>query len=92
MPYTKKEDRNKFVSNISLIRDHMQMSGVTAGDLNFMITSLCHSYMRVKGENYQTHCEIEGVLQHASKEFYRRLTTPYEDKKIEENGDIDILR
>lgn len=31
---------------------------------------------------------ITGVLENIKQEFYRRLASPYEDKKIIENGDI----
>ena len=91
MPYIKQQDRSKWSSKLTLIRDEMTYNSVTAGELNFMITSLCHFYLSKNGHNYQTHCEIEGVLQGASKEFYRKLTAPYEEEKIEENGDLEIL-
>jgi hypothetical protein len=31
---------------------------------------------------------ITGVLENIKQEFYRRVASPYEDKKILENGDI----
>lgn len=60
----------------------------TAGQLNYQITCKLLDYLATKGERYQTYCDIEGVLSHASKEMYRRKTAAYEDKKILENGDI----
>ena len=60
----------------------------TAGELNFLITMYLLDYIACKGESYQIYCEIEGVLNHISKELYRRLVEPYEDKKIKQNGDV----
>lgn len=58
------------------------------GDLNFQITELCKEYLRCKGRNYATINSIVGVLECAKLEFYRRIAVPYEDTKIQENGDV----
>lgn len=31
-----------------------------------------------------------GVFSNVSSEFYRRLASPYEDKQIKINGDVDL--
>lgn len=59
-----------------------------AGDLNFQITMLCLQYLRYNKINYQSMNDVLGALDGASKEFYRRVVSPYEDKKIKENGDV----
>jgi hypothetical protein len=61
---------------------------VTAGELNYRITELCLEFMTAHGRSYATYCTVEGVLNHVSKEFYRRSAAPYEDRKIIENGDV----
>lgn len=65
----------------------------TAGELNFMITELLTSYIRDKGKSYATLNEVIGVLECAKLELYRRVASPYEDKKMTQNGDVyqDIL-
>jgi hypothetical protein len=40
------------------------------------------------GKNYKHINEIIGVLECAKQEFYRRVAAPYEDTKIQENGDV----
>jgi hypothetical protein len=35
---------------------------------------------------------ITGVLENVKQEFYRRIATAYEEKKIIENGDIKEYR
>jgi len=58
-----------------------------AGELNYTITRLINDYVRNHGLNYQTLNDIEGALSNCSKEFNRRVVVPYEDQKIEQNGD-----
>jgi hypothetical protein len=60
----------------------------TAGELNYAITQLVLDYLSRNGERYQTFCEIEGVLGHVAKELYRRRVEPYEQLKLEVNGDV----
>lgn len=60
----------------------------TPGELNYVVTLSIKNYMENKGLSYQTINDIIGALDGASKEFYRRVAAPYEDKKIEENGDV----
>lgn len=59
------------------------------GDLNYAITTLLLRYVEKKGKCYATLNTVMGVLYCIAYEFYRRVVTPYEDKKIKENGDID---
>lgn len=79
MPYIRKEHRD-YVSHTREME--------TSGDLNFLITDLCKRYLETKGLSYITLNEIVGALTCAGAEFYRRVVVPYEDKKIEENGDV----
>lgn len=89
MPYTKKADRDRFSATLDpLLQEIVEGPSMTAGDLNYLITKLCHGYLTRKGENYATHNEVMGVLTCASSEYYARRVRPYEDKKIKENGDV----
>ena len=61
----------------------------TPGELNFVITSIVRDYFnRTDKGNYQAINDIVGALEGAKIEFYRRVAAPYEDKKIQENGDV----
>lgn len=60
----------------------------TPGELNYAITKLIKKYLEMKGESYQTYNDIAGALLNCYTELYRRKIAPYEDKKIEENGDV----
>lgn len=76
MPYIKQEDRN----------GARRIPG-TPGELNFAITDLLTTYLG--GQlSYRLINDILGALEGAKMEFYRRVAVPYEDKKLEENGDV----
>jgi hypothetical protein len=60
----------------------------TAGQLNYCITKMIKQYMEDKKLSYQVINDIVGALDGAKVEFQRRVVAPYEDKKIEENGDV----
>lgn len=57
------------------------------GELNFQITTVIKDYWKKTG-NYKGINDILGALEGAKLEFYRRIAVPYEDKKIQENGDV----
>lgn len=80
MPYIKKEDR----IGIEL---GYRRAPANAGELNYMFTIVALAYWRRNGR-YQAINDIVGALEGAKLEFYRRVAAPYEDAKIEENGDV----
>jgi hypothetical protein len=87
MPYILKKERLAFDKHLKAIGPHT----ISPGDLNYCITVLIHEYLKAHGRSYSTMNDCIGVLDAAKAEFYRRVVAPYEDKKIEENGDIEIL-
>lgn len=58
------------------------------GELNYLISLTCKTYMINEGLSYKSINDVIGVLECVKQEFYRRIAVPYEDKKIEQNGDI----
>lgn len=64
---------------------------ISQGELNYCITVLVHEYLKAHGQSYRTMNDCIGVLDAAKAEFYRRVVAPYEDIKIEQNGDIEVL-
>jgi pantothenate kinase type III len=56
------------------------------GDINYAFSRTVSALM---GDiSYGKIAMITGVLENIKQEFYRRIATKYEDKKILENGDI----
>ncbi len=81
MPYIKKDQRQKIAKG---------QKPSNPGELNYKVTTLLLQYLKDKGTSYATFNEILGVLNAVNQEFYRRWVAPYEDQKIQENGDISI--
>ena len=80
MPYIKQERREAILAGAK---------PQDAGELNFAISVLVDNYLKDKGGIRYSHLnEVVGALDCAKLELYRRLAAPYEDKKIEENGDV----
>jgi hypothetical protein len=61
-------------------------NGSYFGVLNYCITKLILD--TVPGKRYWIIAGVTGVLQNIITEFYRRYAVPYEDEKIEQNGDV----
>jgi hypothetical protein len=85
MPYIKKDRREEFDKAL----EQLPLPQNT-GELNYVFTKLCIQYFNLKpdGKNYQTINDISGALHCAADEFYRKIAAKYEDKKIDENGDV----
>ena len=91
MPYINREDRAKYQTILnelaSLIpQDRMQRPGHINYIVSLLIEKVYGRQMR-----YADHNEVVGVLNCISDEFYRRKTAPYEDEKIETEGDLTDL-
>lgn len=87
MPYIKKDDREDLGAIIGAI-DSSPFVASTSGELNYLITKLCLSYIHNNDISYQTYNDIIGALECAKLELYRRRIASYEDIKASENGDV----
>lgn len=83
MPYIREEDRAKFAPAIDAV-PHIQ----SAGELNYLLTLIALKYVGQHGLSYQTLNDVCGALHNTNAELQRRLVAPYEDAKIEQNGDV----
>jgi hypothetical protein len=84
MPYIKHASRLAFECPAHMIPGN-------AGQLNYAITKLLVDYISTRGVvglSYQSLNDALGALEGAKLEFYRRIAAPYEDTKIQENGDV----
>lgn len=63
---------------------------ITAGRLNYVISRLCDDFIMADGMglSYDTLNEVIGVLACVQQELYRRVVAPYEDMKMQDNGDV----
>jgi hypothetical protein len=86
MPYISQAGRRVFEAGLKLLARPN-----SPGELNFLFSALVGLYIESRGLSYQTINDILGAFDGASKEFYRRVAVPYEDKKIAANGDVYFL-
>lgn len=82
MPYIPKEARVRF-------DEAMPPTPSNAGELNYLMTQIARAYWRENGANYQAFNDILGAFDGAKLELYRREVAPYEDVKIQQNGDLE---
>ena len=88
MPYIKQERRHKVVVSNGTGFDVRTRDMINIGELNFAITTIINDYLESSKLSYAAINEVIGVLECAKLELYRRVASPYEDKKIKENGDV----
>ena len=83
MPYIKQEQRPKLDE---LVEDMNSKYLIEAnGDLNYVLFAFCKRYVHSSYNSYKNFC---GELRQCATEIERRILGPYEDTKIEENGDV----
>lgn len=83
MPYISQGHRDKYRKMFN------ELNGIsTPGQLNYLITCLVKEYIGQNKITYTMLNDIMGALESAKQEFYRRVVVLYEEKKIEDNGDV----
>lgn len=88
MPYIPEKDRNALDYAIFDITARILAKEGTAGRMNYCISSMINMMIEKKGLSYSNLNEIVGALECIKIELYRRVAAPYEDLKIQENGDV----
>lgn len=94
MPYINEDQRFEIDGVIDQLA--RQVNSLGSGDprdldgvLNYTITRLLHNVLDIReNPRYTKFNTALGVLEGVKLELYRRLVGPYEDIKIEENGDV----
>lgn len=101
MPYIKSKSREKLDDSINILAKQIvaiskqeEGEGAFAGLLNYSCTRLALEVIRLRFGHirYWLIAIVAGVFSNVSGEFYRRLATPYEDKQIENHGDVDLYK
>ena len=83
MPYIEQDRREE----LEEILWQMREKDIAAdGDLNYLLYAFCIRYVP---ESYNSYKNFIGELRQCATEIERRILAPYEDLKIEENGDVD---
>jgi len=91
VPYIARKDRAQYQKAIDELARLVPPDRMARpGHMNYIISLLIQ---RVYGNSmrYADHNEVVGLLNCVQQEFYRRFTAPYEDVKIEQEGDLTEL-
>ena len=90
MPYTKQEDRPVYERGLAEIALAFASVGAGDGDLNYVLTKVALSWLTYHQPPYSYSLRGRVLLAFgaANLEYYWRVMRPYEDRKIEENGDV----
>lgn len=96
MPYINENNRKNLDQSIEnlvscirsnvLFKDDEKSLWNMAGDINYCFSRVLGQLMG--NVSYSKIAIITGVLENIKQEFYRRIASSYEDKKMAENGDI----
>lgn len=88
MPYIEKKDRAALDAAIDKVVGSLSGKPMdqSLGDLNYVLSRTVAGL--VGTPSYAKIAMVTGVLENVKQELYRRMASPYEDKKILENGDI----
>ncbi len=87
MPYIAQEDRPQYDKALEEITNLLKENPPETidGHLNYVITKIIKEVYPLR---YYHINKAMGVLECVQHEFYRRVAAPYEDTKIEQNGDV----
>lgn len=88
MPYIRKEDRGRYAERINQLVMLLQTipEKDRDGHVNYVVTVLLKRLYQPP--KYRRYNKAIGVLECIKQGFYRRVVAPYEDQKIEQNGDV----
>ncbi len=87
MPYINKKARGHYDEHINALCKELHESEWNPGHINYIFSKI-FKRMWILRPGYTTINDVKGILSCVGVEFDRRNSTPYEKKKIEENGDI----
>jgi len=101
MPYISRDHRPKLDLLIDRLAEQivheaqgMGYDGAFAGILNYTCTRLALKVVRLRfgAMRYWIIAMVTGTFKNIADEFYRRLGEPYENRQIEDNGDVDLFK
>ncbi len=88
MPYITQQQREPLAESIDTLLNIITNNDGLEGKLNYIISSIMSGILETEGINYTNLNKLIGVLECAKLELYRCIASPYEDLKLEENGEV----
>ncbi len=91
MPYIPEEDKKKYEPALTQLRAKLKElnlgDGVAKGELTYLVFALGLEFFKNR-ESYTNISNSISCLNDAAEEIRRRCLNDYENKKIQENGDV----
>lgn len=93
MPYLRSEQRAKLDPLIKALADEINKLSKEKGEAHAFAGLLDYSFTKlilqtVPEQRYWAYTLVEGMLNGLSKEFNRRVVSPFEETQKEQRGDI----
>lgn len=87
MPYIEQKNRPPIDLLLQPLADYLKNlpENEQDGSLNYAVTKLLHEIYPLR---YRHINRAMGVLSCIEKEYYRKVAAPYEDTKIQQNGEV----
>ena len=89
MPYIKQDDRKFYEPELTTLNGSLEEEGHVSGHVTYILYMIVARWFKLE-PSYNTIAKIRGCLIGTLAEFDRRIAAPYEDRKILENGDVDL--
>jgi hypothetical protein len=90
MPYISQDSRAEYNDEINSLVEKLEAwdNDTLSGHLNYIFFRIVA--LLGKNESYARMATVSSALSEAQAEFRRRIMAPYEDEKIQQNGDIQL--
>jgi hypothetical protein len=90
MPYITTDKRSLYDDEIQHFED-FHAAEISAGELNYFISSLLHSVIKKQGLKYDVLNKVMGCLECVKVSLTETVIIPYERNKILDNGAVSSL-
>lgn len=91
MPYIEQSSRERIDKYLNPVLEEIRKDAedceIVEGELNYILTKIIMAYIG-DCKCYASFNQVLGVLDSASREFYRRVVGPYEQEKMKTHGDV----
>ena len=85
MPYLRTENKIYFDSVLLPLKRCAIANGA---ELNYLFAEIINQFFVTNSKNYANIAQAISALECQKLELYRRVAGPYEDSKVEENGEV----
>jgi hypothetical protein len=90
MPYIPELERTQYDEKLIPLIRQLQLGGAASGDINYCLTQIVWTLWDQQ-PGYAFGSKLRGILADVDSEFVRRKLEPYENQKLQSNGDICTL-